>query len=612
MSILSCYNCSVDIAGESLFQNITFAIEKDEKVGLIGPNGAGKTTLLKACLGELPLESGQIVLSGQVGYLAQAPELSDEGTVFESMLHERSDLLHKRKELHLLEQKIAATAENKVLEQYALLTEQYERDGGYSLEARVRKIVAGLGLEGETETSVSLLSGGQKTRLALARLLLRAPSLLILDEPTNHLDLEALEWLESFLKGYPGAVLVVSHDRYFLDRLVSKILCLENGSLLIYNGNFSDYELQRAVADKTQAREAERLGKKIARLEEYIRRNKAGVNARQARGREIMLQRLKPVAGFAPGNDIKIALALSERSGDRVIDAEGIEVTFSGRTVFRHVNLHLRRGERVALLGKNGVGKTTLLKVIAEQQAHEGTMRLGANVKISYYAQEHESLNLALTIIDELRTTSSLKDPEIRSLLARYGFRGEEVFKRVGVLSGGEKSRLALCKLFLAQGNLLLLDEPTNHLDAQVREVLEETLLEYEGTVLVVSHDRYFLNKIATKIAYLEPEGLTLYDGDYANFRESRQAQTQNTEDIPQLSKSQEERLEQKAAKRRQKSMQQLEEEIELLENRLRELEQELEQAAADYEQVLTLHEEYEDTKERLDQAMTAWLEVCN
>ena len=619
MSILSCHNCSVDIAGEPLFQNITFAIEKDEKVGLIGPNGAGKTTLLKACLGEFPLESGQLVLSGQVGYLAQAPELSEKGTVFESMLHERSDLLQKREELHQLEQKIAATAENKVLKQYALLTEQYEHDGGYALEAQVRKILAGLGLEEETETLVRLLSGGQKTRLALAKLLLRAPSLLILDEPTNHLDLDALEWLENFLKAYPGAVLVVSHDRYFLDRLVSKILCLENGSLQSYSGNFSDYELQRAVAEKTQARQAERLGKKIARLEEYIRRNKAGVNARQARGRETLLQKLKPVTGPAAANDIKIALAPSERSGDRVIDAEGIEVTFSGRTVFRHVNLHLRRGERVALLGKNGVGKTTLLKVIAEQQAHEGTIRLGANVKISYYAQEHESLNLALTIIDELRTTSSLKDPEIRSLLARYGFRGEEVFKRVGVLSGGEKSRLALCKLFLAQGNLLLLDEPTNHLDAQVREVLEETLLEYAGTVLVVSHDRYFLNKIATKIAYLEPEGLTLYDGDYTSFRTDRGRADrgtvlpvfQDTRTVP-LSAHQEERLEQKAAKRRQKSMQQLEEEIERLENRLRELEQELVQAAADYEQVITLHEEYEDTKECLDQAMTAWLEGCN
>lgn len=619
MSILSCHNCSVDIAGEPLFQNLTFAIEKDEKVGLIGPNGAGKTTLLKACLGEYPLEAGQIILSGEVGYLAQAPELAGGGKVFENMLNVRSDLLQMRAELHEFEQRITALPQERLLKQYALLTEKYEQEGGYALEAQVRRILAGLALDRETETPVEHLSGGQKTRLALAKLLLRAPSLLILDEPTNHLDLEALEWLENFLRNYTGAVLVVSHDRYFLDRLVSKILYLEHGSLQTYSGNFSDYELQRALAEKTQAKEAERLGKKIARLEEYIRRNKAGVNARQARGREIMLQRLKAGAEYSSSftnraNEVKLAPTVIDRSGDRVLDAEGIGVSFDGRRIFHDVNLHLRRGERVALLGKNGVGKSTLLKVIAQEYAvQEGTVRLGANVKVSYYAQEHESLNPALTIMDELRTASSLKDPEIRSLLARYGFRGDDVYKQVGYLSGGEKSRLALCKLFLTQGNFLLLDEPTNHLDARVREVLEETLQEYNGTVLMVSHDRYFLNKLAHKIAYLETDGLSLYEGDYTGFREEFQAQLESSQVQEKSDGDQKQaRLEQKAAKRRQKSIQQLEEEIQALETRLSELELAIEQTASDYEQALTLHQEYEETKDRLDQTMSAWLEACN
>lgn len=620
MSILSCHHCSVDIAGEPLFRQLTFAIEKDEKVGLIGPNGAGKTTLLKACLGEYPLEAGQIILSGEVGYLAQAPGLAGEGKVFENMLNERSDLLQMRTELHKLEQKITDFPEEKLLNQYALFTEKYEQEGGYALEAQVRRILAGLGLDQEAETPAEHLSGGQKTRLALAKLLLRAPSLLILDEPTNHLDLEALEWLESFLKNYSGAVLVVSHDRYFLDRLVSKILCLEQGILQIYSGNFSDYELQRALAEKTQAKEAERFGKKIARLEEYIRRNKAGVNARQARGREIMLQRLKAGAQYSSSSahrehEVKLAPAVLERSGDRVLDAEEIGVSFNGRRIFHNVSLHLRRGERAALLGKNGVGKSTLLKVIAgEYAAQEGTVRLGANVKVSYYAQEHESLNPALTIMDELRTASSLKDPEIRSLLVRYGFRGDDVFKQVGCLSGGEKSRLALCKLFLTQGNFLLLDEPTNHLDARVREVLEETLQEYHGTVLMVSHDRYFLDKLAHKIAYLEPDGLSLYEGDYTGFREEFKAQPESRQlqAQPSASDQKQVRLEQKAAKRRQQSIQQLEEEIQALEARLSELELAMEQTASDYEQALTLHQEYEETKDRLDQTMTAWLEACN
>ncbi|MFZ3373722.1 MAG: ABC-F family ATP-binding cassette domain-containing protein [Desulfitobacteriaceae bacterium] len=609
MNVLACRDCGVDVSGEPLFQNVNFALEDREKVGLVGPNGAGKTTLLRACLGEIPLEAGTVQLTRSYGYLPQTTNLEAAGTVQESMLAERSDLLALWGDIRRLEEKMSTQTE-KLMEQYATLSERFEREGGYALEALIRKILAGLGLEKELKTLVSNLSGGQKTRLALSKLLLRSPALLILDEPTNHLDITAMEWLEGFLRDYVGTVLVVSHDRYFLDHTVGKILCLEKGRLKVYSGNFSEYELQRALEEKTLMREAEKLSQKVARLEEFVRRNKAGVNSRQARGRETQLGKLTPLQVNKAEQNLKFTAHVGTRSGDRVLNIEDLRVSFGTRTLFHNVQINLLRGDRIAILGKNGIGKTSLLKAILERLPYEGTIRLGANVKLSYYSQEHEDLNTSSTVIDEIRGVSDIKDHEIRSLLARYGFREEEVFKPVKVLSGGEKSRLALCKLFLTPSNLLLLDEPTNHLDTETREVLEDLLMEYKGTLLVVSHDRYFLDKVINKIGQLTASGLTLYEGDYTDYLEKR-AQESNSPIVQSFSKVQADREEARNNQRQQKRIQQMETEIAELELKLRKLEIELADSAADYQKALELHSACEEVKLKLEEAFQVWADIC-
>ncbi|NMA69224.1 MAG: ABC-F family ATP-binding cassette domain-containing protein [Desulfitobacterium sp.] len=616
MSILYCRSCGVDVSGEPLFRQVTFAIEKGEKVGLVGPNGAGKTTLIRACLGEHPIEEGEVILTAEVGYLPQKPFLEEEGTVWESMLEEQKELIQMREQLRFLEERMAHSPKEKIFEQYGNLTEEYERQGGYALEAQIRRILSGLGLEDVAQTRVEHLSGGQKTRLALSKLLLRSPELLVLDEPTNHLDLEALEWLEGFLRGYDGSILVVSHDRYFLDNIVEKILHLSHGELKTYNGNYSEYELQRAVEEVTLSREAERLNKKIARLEEYIRRNKAGVNAKQARGRETQLKKLKPIEMKNSTRDIKISLATERRSGDRTLILENVGIKFPQKTLFTDVSMELRRGDRVALLGANGVGKTSLLKAIKGHLPHEGEIRIGANVKLGYYSQEHEELQETGSIMDEIRADSSLLDPEIRSLLARFGFVGEEVFKPVKVLSGGEKSRLALVKLFLAEGNLLLLDEPTNHLDMQMRDVLEEAFQDYTGTLLVVSHDRYFLNRVVNKIAHLTPEGIEIFQGDYSSYKtyvqeeKAREAARIREEEALARASTANSQAIHREEKARQRKISQLEEQIEELEEDLTELAEKLEKAGDDYEKAMELHQEHEEKVTLRDELLEEWMEL--
>lgn len=616
MSILFCRSLRIEVAGETLLDNISFRMEQGEKAGLIGVNGAGKTTLLRAVIGEIPTAAGEIFIPPVIGYLPQAAQsIEEQGNVFEAMLAERQDILDMRSRLRYLEIRMSEEAEEKVLEQYSSLTEKYEHSGGYALESKVRKILAGLGLEREQNKEVAILSGGQKTRLALGKLLLKEPELLILDEPTNHLDLEALEWLENYLSEYPGAVLVVSHDRYFLDRIVSQILYMHDGGLKQYPGNYSEFELQRAVEEITLNREAERINKKIAALEEYIRRHGAGIKAKQARGRETQLKRITPPTVPRKPKELSLEFGTKLRSGDIVLEVNNLSIEYNHKRIFSNVDLDLRRGNRIALLGRNGVGKTSLLRAVLGKVPYDGTIRLGANVVVSYYSQEHEDIGQRETVIDEIKYSSNQDDPQIRNILARFGFRGEDVFKPVTVLSGGEKSRLALCKLFLEQGNLLLLDEPTNHLDMDTREILEEALLDYNGTILVVSHDRYFLNRIVNRIAILSRNGLKVMDGDYTLYREmmATEESADGSEDEKKESPNQAAKnyqQESKNIKRQERKIKQLEEKIQLTETRLTSIETELEKSGSDYEQSLKLHKEYENIREDLDRLLQEWLEI--
>ena len=617
MSILICNSLDIEVGGTLLLQNVSFRVERGEKIGLIGENGAGKTTLLKAIVGELPLAKGSLDRASTIGYLPQTP--ADDyatGTVFDVMLSEKKEILEMRDAISRLEVLMAESTNEKILEQYGNLIERYERSGGYALEAQIRRILSGLGLGEDYTKKVSELSGGQKTRLALSKLLLIQPELLILDEPTNHLDIDALEWLEKFLQSYPGSLIVVSHDRYFLDRVVNKILFIQDGNIKQYAGNYSAYELQRALEEKSLLREAQKINTKIALLEEYIRRHGAGIKAKQAKGREKQLQKIKPVPVPKAFKTLNLNFGTVNRSGNLVLDVRNVSVTYGKKVIFKNINFSIRRGERIALLGHNGVGKTSLLKAIIGKIPYSGTIVLGANVSVGYYSQEHEDIGIKDTVIDEIRYSSKLDEQQIRKLLARYGFRGDDVFKNLKTLSGGEKSRLALCKLFLTNGNLLLLDEPTYHLDIKTRDMLEEALLDYEGTVLVVSHDRYFLNKIINKVAILTANAVEIFEGDYTDYLEFKEQKNVNGQLEDKQNKDETfARIYQeksKASRRKEKKLKNLEQEIAQVETALRELETELGSIYGNYEQVLILNDKYNELKIKYDDLLQEWLELAD
>mgnify|MGYP000897090595 CR=1 FL=1 len=616
MSILFCDNIDAEVAGTLILQDVSFRVEKGEKVGLIGENGAGKTTLLKAIVGEQPLVKGNIYRPLTIGYLSQTPaDKYASGTVFDIMLSEKKEILEMRDAISCLETRMSETIDEKILEQYGNLIEKYERSGGYALEAQIRRILTGLGLGEDYTKNVSLLSGGQKTRLALCKLLLTQPDLLVLDEPTNHLDIDALEWLEKFLQNYPGSLLVVSHDRYFLDRVVNKILFIQEGKVKQYTGNYSAYELQRALEEKSLLREAQKINTKIALLEEYIRKHGAGIKAKQAKGREKQLQKIKPVPVPKTSKNLNLDFGTVNRSGSLVLEVRDLSVAYGKKVVFKNINLSIRRGERIALLGRNGVGKTSLLKAITGKIPYNGIIDLGANVSVGYYSQEHEDIGLKDTVIDEIRYSSKLDDQQIRNVLARYGFRGDDVFKNLKTLSGGEKSRLALCKLFLTHGNLLLLDEPTNHLDIRTRDMLEEALQDYEGTILVVSHDRYFLDRIVNKVAVLTASGLEMFEGDYTAYLEYKEQKNDaiqlkdNKNGDEAFAKVYQEKS--KINKRKERKLKNLEQEIAKAETALRELEIELGSIHGNYERVLILNDKYNDLKIKYDGLLMEWLELA-
>ncbi|MDR1961033.1 MAG: ATP-binding cassette domain-containing protein [Gracilibacteraceae bacterium] len=586
MSILAVSGLSVDVAGETIWRDVAFRLEDGEKAGLVGPNGAGKTTLLRVLLGELPPRSGELFVTPQTGYLPQEPAAGErEGTVWEALLRERADILALRAEMRKAEEALARAAgeEETLLARYGALTTRYEEKGGYALEADARRVLAGMGLEALRTASCADLSGGQKTRLALARLLLRAPDLLILDEPTNHLDAEALEWLENFLAACRSAVLVVSHDRYFLDRVARRVFWLEHGALRVYAGNYSAAELQRELERKTQARSAGQAARRIAAMEEYIRRYGAGIKARQARGREKQLARLAPATPPAGEQKLSFRLASAARAGETVLAVENLSVAYGTRSVLRGIDFVLRRGEKTAVLGANGVGKTTFLRAVMGEIPCGGQITLGANVRAAYYSQAYEDIGDG-TALEALRAVSRAEDQELRSSLARFGFRGEDVFKPVRGLSGGEKSRLALCRLFLAEGNLLLLDEPTNHIDAVTRAALEDALIAYDGTALIVSHDRYFLDRVVNHVALLTPDALRLWEGDYSAWRRLRQEEEAANSGGAGREEWERERLERRQAAQARNRLAALERDIEAREAELAAAEREAAAAGSDYE----------------------------
>jgi ATP-binding cassette subfamily F protein 3 len=532
MALVSFQDVAKGYGMQTVLDGATFAVGVGERVGIVGPNGCGKTTVLRLMVGlELPDRGRVAVLPGTtIGYLPQEVSFGEEGSVLEVAMASVPRLVELQGELRRLEAAMGDATDadlESLTATYAERLEEFDGLGGYDFEARAKAVLAGLGFRGdELAKPTGVLSGGQRTRLCLARLLLQEPDLLCLDEPTNHLDIEACEWLEEYLSGWKGSVVVVSHDRYFLDRVVQKVVDLERAAAggenptLTYRGNYTAYVAQKELALQQQAEAYERQQEEIARLEAYIRRYKAGNRATMAKSREKALARIQRISRPQASRSIHFQVLPAGASGRIAIELRQATKAYGERVLFRDLNLVVERGDRVGLVGPNGAGKTTLLRVIfGEEELTSGSVVLGHNVSLGYLRQSQEDLGEENTVLDEILLAGDLDAGEARSLLARFLFRGEDVYKPVGSLSGGERSRLVLAKLMVASPNVLLLDEPTNHLDIPSRQALEDALRAYTGALVVASHDRYLLNALVSRIVQIAPAGVTVFEGGYEQFR---------------------------------------------------------------------------------------------
>ena len=536
--ILSCQNICKAFGEEEIIKDACFHIEEKEKAALIGNNGAGKTTLLRIIMNELSADSGSVVISRdkKIGYLAQYQDIQGHQTIYDELSSTKQHIIDMENRIRTLEQEMKNSQGDqleKLMQTYSRLTHQFELENGYAYKSQIAGVLKGLGFSEEDFTKqIETLSGGQKTRVALGKLLLSQPDILLLDEPTNHLDMESIAWLENYLLTYPGAVLIVSHDRYFLDKVVTKVVEIEAGYVRMYSGNYSAYALKKAQlrdaqykAYLNQQREIKHQEAVIAKLKSFNREK----SIRRAESREKMLDKMQRLDKPAEIND-QMRLTLEPRfiSGNDVLTVEELSKTFPGQTLFQNISFEIKRGERVALIGNNGTGKTTLLKILNQViPADSGKFTLGSKVQIGYYDQEHHVLHMEKTVFQEISDTyPTLTETQIRNMLAAFLFTGDDVFKVISSLSGGERGRVSLAKLMLSEANFLILDEPTNHLDIASKEILEEALNSYTGTVLYVSHDRYFINQTATRIMDLTNQAIVNYIGDYDYYLEKKEELT--------------------------------------------------------------------------------------
>ena len=536
--ILSCNNITKTFGTDTILSDCSFHIEEREKAAIVGPNGAGKSTLLKIIMGRLPADDGTVTISKDktLGYLAQHQNLSSDGTIYDELLSVKKDIIALEEKIRETEQQMKnATGEqlDTLLDLYTKMNHQFELENGYAYQSEIVGVLKGLGFtEDDFSLPVSTLSGGQKTRVALGKLLLSRPDIILLDEPTNHLDMESIRWLENYLLGYNGSVIIVAHDRYFLDRIVTKIIEIENTHVTVFSGNYTAYADKKKILRNMQLKEYLNQQREIKHQQEVITKLKQfnrEKSIKRAESREKMLDKMdvleKPTE---VRSDMRIRLEPRITSGNDVLTVEHLSKAFPGQTLFQDLNFEIKRGERVAIIGNNGTGKTTILKILNEViRPDAGSFTLGSRVQIGYYDQEHQVLHMEKTIFQEISDAYPyLTNTEIRNVLAAFLFTNDDVFQPIHTLSGGERGRISLAKLMLSNANFLILDEPTNHLDIVSKEILENALKDYTGTVLYVSHDRYFINQTATRILELTGQTLVNYIGNYDYYLEKKEELT--------------------------------------------------------------------------------------
>lgn len=635
--ILSCSNISKAFGSNEVIKRASFHIEENEKAAIVGINGAGKSTLLKIIIGEMPADEGEVVVSKgkTIGYLSQHQDLSGERTVYEEVLEIKRPIIEMEARIRQMEldmKHLTGSELDDMLSSYSRLNHEFEQQNGYAYQSEVTGVLKGLGFtEEDFKKPVKALSGGQKTRVALGRLLLSKPDIILLDEPTNHLDMESIAWLEGYLVNYDGSVIIVAHDRYFLDRVVTKIIELDNGIMNVYQGNYTDYSGKRAMIREAKMKAYLNQQQEIKHQEEVITKLKSfnrEKSIRRAESREKMLDKIERLDRPTEVNDeMKIRLEPNIISGNDVLTVKDLKKAFDQNLLFDHVNFEIKRGERISIIGGNGTGKTTILKMLnGILEADQGEIILGSKVHIGYYDQEHQVLHMEKTLFDELQDTyPSMNNTQIRNILAAFLFTGDDVYKRVKDLSGGERGRVSLAKLMLSEANFLILDEPTNHLDITSKEILEEALNNYTGTVLYVSHDRYFINRTATRILDLTNQTVVNYIGNYDYYLEKKDLMTSlyaaspiTTSDVKEETsetkldwKTQKE--EQARLRKRQNELKKTEDEIHKLETRDGEIDELLvkEEIFTDVPKLMELNQEKDAIQKQLEALYQQWEELA-
>lgn len=618
--------------GNIIFSNISFSVPDNARIGLVGPNGAGKTTLLKIMTGQQEPTSGQFTINKglKVGYIAQENGLDEDKTIWDEMLTVFNDLIEKNKKITKMQEQIADHSEDEdLLKRYDQLAYDFEQEGGFTYQAEIKSILNGFNFKENTWNKViGTLSGGEKTRLAFVKLLLQKPPVLLLDEPTNYLDLDTLDWLEAFLKNYQGAIITVSHDQYFLDHLANQIFELNFGKLTTFKGNYSQYVKERELMDSQQEAAYEKQQEKIKKEEEFIQKNLVRASTtKRAQSRRKVLDKMERIKLPRHKQKVRINFTSERPSGKEVLIAKDLTIGYPDKVMVSDIDFQVNKNDRVAIIGPNGIGKSTLLKTIMKKlEPKGGSIKYGASLDIGYYDQELQSLDPSKTVLDTIWDRhKTMPEKDVRSILASFLFTAEDIDKTVGQLSGGQKARLTLTVLSLEKDNFLLMDEPTNHLDIEAKEVLEEALDNYDGTLLFVSHDRYFINELANKIISVRDGHAKIYNGNYSYYLDEKakqaaaaqeaEAQKAETETTPAASQNkgklsyQEQKARDSQKRKLERAVSDAEAKIEKLEAEEKEIQTEMAnpEIAASFEKLGPLQEKLSAVQEQLDQANNEW-----